>query len=74
MAEQSVARLTLPWPEVNLQHAKDLMGANFWRYGIPESAHEIETLVRYSVEQGLAARKLELNEIFHPSVFEISRT
>ncbi|MEI9915938.1 MAG: hypothetical protein WDN29_09085 [Methylovirgula sp.] len=74
MAEQAVARLTLPWPEVNLQDAKDLMGQNFWRYGIAESVHEIETLVRYSFEQGLAARELDVREIFHPSVFEISRT
>ncbi|MBS0233413.1 MAG: ABC transporter substrate-binding protein [Proteobacteria bacterium] len=74
MAEQAVARLTLPWPEVNLQDAKELMGNDFWRYGVNESAHEIETLVRYSVDQGLAARKLELSEIFHPSVYEISRT
>ena len=74
MAEQAVARLTLPWPEVNLQDARELMGNDFWRYGIGESRHEIETLARYSFEQGLAARKLDITEIFHPSVFEISRT
>ena len=32
-----------------------------------------ETLARYSFEQGLAARKLTAEEIFHPSVFEISK-
>jgi 4,5-dihydroxyphthalate decarboxylase len=74
MAELAVARLTLPWPDVNLQDARDLMGENFWRYGIAESRHEIETLVRYSVDQGLAARKLDVSELFHPSVFDISRT
>lgn len=74
LAELSVARVTLPWPDVNLQDARELMGADFWRYGVKESAHEVETLVRYSVEQGLAARKMDLKEIFHPSVFEVSRT
>jgi 4,5-dihydroxyphthalate decarboxylase len=74
LAELSAARSTLPWPDANLRDAKDLMGADHWRYGIAESAHEIETLVRYSVEQGLATRKLSFEEIFHPSVFEISRT
>jgi 4,5-dihydroxyphthalate decarboxylase len=74
MAEQAVARLTLPWPDVNLQDARELMGNDFWRYGVAESRHEIETLARYSFDQGLAARKLDISEIFHPSVFEISRT
>jgi 4,5-dihydroxyphthalate decarboxylase len=74
LEEQAVARVTLPWPEVNLQDARDLMGPDIWRYGIKESAHEIETLVRYSVDQGLAKRQLSMEEIFHPSVFEVSRT
>ena len=50
------------------------MGADFWRYGVKESAHEIETLARYSFEQGLTTRKLTAEEIFHPSVFEMSKT
>lgn len=74
LSEQAVSRVTLPWPEVNLQDAQKLMGPDFWRYGIKESAHEIETLARYSYEQGLATRKLGVEEIFHPSVFETSRT
>ena len=34
---------------------------------------DIETLARYSFEQGLATRALSAEEIFHPSVFEISK-
>ena len=62
------------WPEVYVQEAASLMGEDFWRYGIAENARDIETLTRYSFEQGLSARKLSAEEIFHPSVFEISRT
>jgi hypothetical protein len=40
---------------------------------VAENARDIETLARYSFEQGLATRTLTAQEIFHPSVFEISK-
>ena len=73
MKEMAATKVTLPWPEVYVQDAIQLMGDDFWRYGVAENARDIETLSRYSFEQELAARKLSAEEIFHPSVFEISR-
>jgi 4,5-dihydroxyphthalate decarboxylase len=73
MKEMSATKVTVPWPEVGVEDAVRLMGEDFWRYGIAENAKDIETLARYSFEQGLATRKLGAEEIFHPSVFEISR-
>ena len=37
-----------------------------FRTGVAENAKDIETLARYSFEQGLAARRLPADEIFHP--------
>jgi 4,5-dihydroxyphthalate decarboxylase len=73
MKEMSATKVTLPWPEASVQDATQLMGEDFWRYGVAENARDIETLARYSFEQGLATRKLSAEEIFHPSVFEISK-
>jgi 4,5-dihydroxyphthalate decarboxylase len=73
MKEMSATKVTLPWPEASVQDAIQLMGEDFWRYGVAENARDIETLGRYSFEQGLATRKLSAEEIFHPSVFEISK-
>jgi 4,5-dihydroxyphthalate decarboxylase len=56
-----------------VQDAVKLMGEDFWRYGVAENARDIDILARYSFEQGLATRKLSAEEIFHPSVFEISK-
>jgi 4,5-dihydroxyphthalate decarboxylase len=74
MRAMSASLLTLPWAEKTLAQAEHQLGRDFWRYGINESLHEIETLARYSYEQGLATRILSPQEIFHPSVFEVSRT
>src|SRR5262249_10549398 len=73
MKEMSATKITLPWPEVYVQDAVKLMSEDFWRYGVAENAKDVETLVRYSFEQGLIPRKLSAEEIFHPSVFEISK-
>jgi 4,5-dihydroxyphthalate decarboxylase len=70
----SATKITVPWPEVGVQEAVELMGEDFWRYGVVENARDVEILARYSFEQGLAARKLSAEEIFHPSVMEISKT
>jgi 4,5-dihydroxyphthalate decarboxylase len=50
-----------------------VMVTDFWRYGVSENAREIETLARYSYEQGLAERLVKAEELFAPSTFEISR-
>ena len=73
LREMAAKRVTMPWPEAAIGDAAQLMGDDFWRYGVAECVHEIETLARYSFEQGLATRKLSAAEIFHPSVFEISK-
>ena len=74
LKEMSATKITLPWPEVYVQDAVELMSEDFWRYGIAENARDIETLARYSFKQGLAARKLTAEEIVHPWVFKSPRS
>ncbi len=73
MRAMSAKKVTLPWPELNVDE-RLAAGQDLWRYGIAESMHEIQTLARYSYEQGLATRILTPEEIFHPSVFDVSKT
>jgi len=41
-------------------------GPDVWSYGVPDNRKELEAMFRYSVEQGLAPRKIELEEFFAP--------
>jgi 4,5-dihydroxyphthalate decarboxylase len=65
--------VTLPWCEADALEAIDLFGGDYWKYGIKECAHEIETITRYSYDQGLSKRKLTAKDLFHPATFEISK-
>ena len=65
--------VTLPWLIPETQETMALMGKDFWSYGIHENMREIEALAKYLHEQGLIERKVKVEELFHPSMFEISR-
>ncbi len=65
--------VTLPWLEAETNETSTIMGEDFWKYGISENLPEIEALTQYVHEQGLADRKVKVEELFHPSTFEIAK-
>jgi 4,5-dihydroxyphthalate decarboxylase len=65
--------VTLPWLIAEAEESVALMGEDFWRYGVRENAKEIDAITRYAYEQGLVSRKLSLEDLFPPSVIEVSR-
>ena len=62
---------TLPWFGQELDETQDLMGENFWPYGIEANRKTLEAMFRYSHEQGLASRVLSVEELFHPSTLDL---
>jgi 4,5-dihydroxyphthalate decarboxylase len=65
--------VTLPWLEAETHETAAIMGEDFWKYGISENRPDIEALTQYVHEQGLADRKVKIEELFHPSTFDISK-
>jgi 4,5-dihydroxyphthalate decarboxylase len=65
--------VTLPWLIPETQETMAIMGKDFWAYGIHENMREITALTQYGHEQGLIDRKVTVEELFHPSMFEISK-
>lgn len=65
--------VTLPWLEAEALETMELMGEDFWRYGVAENHKEIEALTRYSYEQGLVKQKFTAEQLFARSTLEVSR-
>ena len=65
--------VTLPFLEAETLETMAAMGEDFWRYGVHENLREIEALTGYAFEQGLIDRKPAVEELFVPSMFEISK-
>ncbi len=61
---------SLPWYGHELEETQKLMGKNFWPYGIEANRKTLETLFRYSYDQGLSSKKLTMDDLFHPSSLE----
>ena len=56
----------LPWYSQELENTRALMGRNYYPYGMEANRKTIETLYRYSHDQGLASRVLTVEETFLP--------
>jgi 4,5-dihydroxyphthalate decarboxylase len=64
LEEFGTLAVTLPWLIPELEETKELMGENFWPYGIEENRKSLETLTRYVHEQGLTTRQVSVDELF----------
>jgi 4,5-dihydroxyphthalate decarboxylase len=65
------ATISLPWVGKEIEETRKLMGENYWPYGIEPNRKALEALFQYSHEQGLAKRKLTIEELFHASTMTL---
>jgi 4,5-dihydroxyphthalate decarboxylase len=65
---------SLPWYPQELEETKKLMGDNFYSYGMAANRDTLETLFRYSYEQGLSHRELTIDELFAPEGLELEES
>ena len=54
----------LPWAGYYIDETRQLMGHDYWPYGIEPNRKALETFLRYSQEQGLSKRIMEVDELF----------
>ena len=65
------ATISLPWAAQEIEETRALMGENFWPYGIEPNRKALETLFRYSYQQGLCSRELTIKELFEPTSIDL---
>ena len=58
---------SLPWVGQEFAETRALMGENYYSYGIKPNRKTLETLFRYSHQQGLCSRELTIEELFEPA-------
>ena len=62
---------SLPWYGQELETTIDVMGENYWPYGIEPNRKTLETYFKYSFDQKLSKRELTIEDLFHPSSIEL---
>jgi 4,5-dihydroxyphthalate decarboxylase len=70
LMSQSSPKISLPWLNDDVARTVALAGADFWSYGIRGNDAALNSLLRYSFDQGLTNRMLTMAELFHSSLLE----
>ena len=72
LADTSAAKVTLPFVDEQLLSARALLGEDFWSYGFTAGNRKVlDTFLGYHHAQGLSARRVTPEELFHPGALEL---
>lgn len=63
----NVLRVSLPWIAEAYRQQAAIMGGDPWPYGFARNRDEVAAMIRYAVEDGLAAAPIPPEALFHPS-------
>jgi 4,5-dihydroxyphthalate decarboxylase len=70
LSDTSATKVTLPFVEERLAEARALMGEDFWSYGLDANRQTLENFLKHHHAQGLSARPVMPEELFHPGTHE----
>jgi 4,5-dihydroxyphthalate decarboxylase len=70
LADTGASRVTLPFLEETLHDVRALMGTDFWPYGVEPNRKVLDYFLSQHHAQGLSARRLAVDELFHPATYE----
>ncbi len=70
LQETAALKGMLPWFNAHVEETLDMMGPDFWPYGLKKNRACLDTFLRYHHEQGLSPRKLSVEEMFAPETLE----
>jgi 4,5-dihydroxyphthalate decarboxylase len=59
----------LPWTNLNLEYARQVLGPDVYPYGVKNNTATLEAATLYSHEQGLTQKKFAVSELFAPETF-----
>jgi 4,5-dihydroxyphthalate decarboxylase len=67
LIDTSATKVTLPFVDELLRSTRQLMGDDFWPYGIRQNQHVLDAFLQCHYAQGLSSRRLQPEDLFHPS-------
>ena len=73
MVDAMSPRLPLPWSADDFGRANSTFGQDPYPYGVDANRRTLDALLDYASAQGVAARRLNVEDLFAPSVVEAIR-
>ena len=70
LTEIGISHIPLPWLAEHARRWRAVAGEDFWPYGIEANRPTLEAFLQYAHEQGVATRRLRVEELFAPETLE----
>ena len=70
MFDVGTVSASLPWLADDVARTITVMGEDYWPYGVEANRPTLEAMLRYSYDQRLAPRRVEMAELFAPGTYE----
>ena len=67
MSDVTASFAPLPWLPMYAELSRELLGPDFWPYGVEPNRRTLEAFLLYAWEQGICQRQLSPEELFAPS-------
>jgi 4,5-dihydroxyphthalate decarboxylase len=71
--ETATLRYMLPWLLDEVDRTKQVLGDDYWPYGLADNEHTLAVFLRYHHEQGLSPEPLLPRDLFAPETLEVTR-
>ena len=69
-AELGLSHFPVPWLAEHTLRWREVMGEDFWPYGLEANRATLEAFVQYGFEHGVCKRRLKADELFAPETLE----
>jgi len=63
-------RVSMPWLASAFEEQMAIMGGDPWPYGFARNRAEVAAMIRFAMADGLAAREIAPEDLFHPSTLD----
>jgi 4,5-dihydroxyphthalate decarboxylase len=71
LKDLSPYKISLAWFRGPVEEQERILGNDPWPYGLEKNRDVVETLATYLYEQGLADRKMPVEELFAPNTLDL---
>jgi hypothetical protein len=68
--DSSALRFMEPWLIQHVEQSRELLGSDFWSYGLSSNEKVLDVFLRYHHEQGLSKQRYEPADLFAPETAE----
>lgn len=68
--DSSALRFMEPWLIQHIEQSRELLGNDFWSYGLSSNEKVLDVFLRYHHEQGLSRQRYEPADLFAPETAE----